>query len=284
MNRRTFLLRGSGALLGVTPFATVGYTLGIEPHWLEIVERDLPVASLPPELVGKTLAQISDIHIGPQVSDEYLAKSMLRIRGMSPDIVVYTGDFLTYVHSRGRSQFDQLRSVLSGAPKGALGTYGVLGNHDYGRQWSEPDVAALVATEVERAGIQLLRNDVATVQGLDIMGIDDLWAHQADSQKAMTNRRSAAVIALCHNPDGLDVLDWRGFSGWVLAGHTHGGQCKPPFLPAPLLPVENRKYTSGEIVVDQQRTVYISRGVGHLLKARFNVRPEITMFTLRRAI
>jgi predicted MPP superfamily phosphohydrolase len=37
------------------------------------------------------------------------------------------------------------------------------------------------------------------------------------------------------------------------------------------------------VEVDAARTLYISRGVGHLLKARFNVRPEITMFTLRRA-
>ena len=81
----------------------------------------------------------------------------------------------------------------------------------------------------------------------------------------------------------MDDLSWEGYTGWVLAGHTHGGQCKPPFLPPPVLPVKNRRYTSGEIAVDSGRTLYISRGVGHLLKARFNVRPEITLFTLRNS-
>jgi predicted MPP superfamily phosphohydrolase len=283
INRRTFLLRTGGAVLGVSPFAVVGYTLGVEPHWLEIVRRDLPVRNLPAELDGKTLAHISDVHVGPRVSDEYLAESMSRIRQLSPDMVVYTGDFLSYVHERGRAQFDQLRGFLSVAPSGALGTFAVLGNHDYGRNWSEPDVATMVAAEVERAGIRLLRNDVATVSGLDIVGIDDLWAHRADTKQAVAKRQNAAVIALCHNPDGLDLLDWTGFEGWVLAGHTHGGQCKPPFLRAPLLPVQNKKYSAGVVEVDAARTLYISRGVGHLLKARFNVRPEITMFTLRRA-
>jgi len=69
----------------------------------------------------------------------------------------------------------------------------------------------------------------------------------------------------------------------VLSGHTHGGQCKPPFLPAPLLPVRNRRYTAGEFAVSGNRRLYISRGVGHLLKVRFNVRPEVTVFALARA-
>jgi predicted MPP superfamily phosphohydrolase len=47
-----------------------------------------------------------------------------------------------------------------------------------------------------------------------------------------------------------------------------------------MLPVQNRRYTAGEIRVDAERTLYINRGVGHLLKARFNARPEITLFTL----
>lgn len=59
----------------------VGYAIGIEPHWLEIIRRDLPVASLPDALAGKTVAQISDIHIGPRVSDEYLVDSFSRVAG-----------------------------------------------------------------------------------------------------------------------------------------------------------------------------------------------------------
>ena len=73
------------------------------------------------------------------------------------------------------------------------------------------------------------------------------------------------------------------YRGWMLAGHTHGGQCRPPFLPAPILQVQNRRYEAGEVDVDGRRTLYINRGLGHLLQARFNVRPEITLFTLRSA-
>jgi predicted MPP superfamily phosphohydrolase len=79
----------------------------------------------------------------------------------------------------------------------------------------------------------------------------------------------------------VDLDGWQPFSGWILSGHTHGGQCKPPFLPPPVLPVKNKRYTSGAFAINGDRQMYISRGVGTVLPVRFNVRPEVTVFTLR---
>jgi predicted MPP superfamily phosphohydrolase len=106
---------------------------------------------------------------------------------------------------------------------------------------------------------------------------------RADARRAFDRRSSRAAIALCHNPDGADALEWGDYRGWILAGHTHGGQCRPPFLPPPLLPVRNRRYAAGEVGAPGGRTLYISRGVGYYLHVRFNVRPEVTLFTLRPA-
>jgi uncharacterized protein len=272
--------RTAGALVGST-VGVVGYTIGIEPHWLEIVERDLSIENLPRALDGARLAQISDLHIGPQVSDEYIVHSFDRLRALAPDVVVFTGDFITHRSSRGDSQYQQLRAVLAHLPHGRLATVGILGNHDYGRGWGEPSVAAKVVAEVERAGVRILRNEVQSVRGLDIVGVDDLWSHRGDPVAALRARQSDAALALVHNPDAADEQPWPEYRGWMLAGHTHGGQCKPPFLPPPLLPVRNPRYVSGEVSVDTERTLYISRGVGYLIRARFNVRPEITLFTLR---
>lgn len=70
----------------------------------------------------------------------------------------------------------------------------------------------------------------------------------------------------------------------MLAGHTHGGQCKAPFLPPPVLPVKNKRYTSGEFALDRGRCLCFNRGVGTYLPVRFNVRPEVTVFTLSAAV
>ena len=69
----------------------------------------------------------------------------------------------------------------------------------------------------------------------------------------------------------------------MLAGHTHGGQVKPPFLTPPILPVKNKRYTAGTFDVGPGRTMYINRGLGFLVQVRFDVRPELTLFTLTRA-
>jgi len=173
--------------------------------------------------------------------------------------------------------------VLAQLPHGRLATVGILGNHDYGHGWGEERIAAKVLDEAERAGVRMLRNEVQAVSGLDIIGVDDLWARRGDPVAALKKRESAAGLVLVHNPDAADEQPWAGYRGWMLAGHTHGGQCRAPFLPPPLLPVKNRRYVAGEVPVDAERTLYISRGVGHLIRARFNVRPEITLFTLRSA-
>ena len=87
-------------------------------------------------------------------------------------------------------------------------------------------------------------------------------------------------MALSHNPDTADRPVWGGMRGWILAGHTHGGQCRPPFLPPPILPVRNKRYSSGAFDVGPGRTMYVNRGLGYMLRVRFNARPELTLFTL----
>ena len=282
MNRRQFLRRGAASIVAAGT-ASAAYAWLIEPHWEQVIERDLPISGLPPELVGSRLVQLSDVHVGPRVADEHLISAFARAEALRPEIVVITGDFLTYAHERGDSQYDRLRDVLTHLPRGRVATIGILGNHDYGRGWRETAVAARVTGVVERLGVRILRNESANVSGLDIVGVDDLWAHRAEPAAATQRRTGSASIALCHNPDALDTLDWSGYRGWILAGHTHGGQCKPPFLPPPILPVRNRRYAAGEVNLDDGRRLYVNRGLGHLIRVRFNVRPEITSFTLRRA-
>jgi uncharacterized protein len=129
-----------------------------------------------------------------------------------------------------------------------------------------------------------LRNEVQFVDGLCIAGVEDLWSGQLDLKRTFQHVKRADVhVALCHNPDGVDLADWKGFHGMILAGHTHGGQCKPPFLPPPILPVKNLRYSSGEFDLSGDRRLYINRGIGHLQRVRFLVRPEITVFEMRSA-
>jgi predicted MPP superfamily phosphohydrolase len=257
------------------------YTWRVEPHWLEIVRRPLPIRHLPRSLDGRTLVQVSDVHVGTRVDDDYVLSTFRRVGELEPDFVVLTGDFMSY-HD---SVFDQLAAIFRHFPRGRLGTFAVLGNHDYGPRWSHPEVAQRLVETVAPFGIEVLRNGICEVEGLQIAGLDDWWSGRCRPRSVVErlDRRRAAIV-LSHNPDTVDLPGWHGYEGWILSGHTHGGQCKPPFLPAPLLPVRNRRYTAGEFDLSGNRRLYISRGVGHLTQVRFNVRPEVTVFTLQSAI
>jgi len=140
-----------------------------------------------------------------------------------------------------------------------------------------------VAGLLTSSGCRVLRNETATIGGIQFAGCDDLWTRRfAPTPALRALRPGEPALVLCHNPDACDLDVWAGYQGWILAGHTHGGQCKPPFFDPPLIPVINKRYTSGEFDLFDGRRLYINRGLGYLHRVRFNARPEITVFTLTR--
>lgn len=277
MNRRQFL--GGLAAIPIVGAATGFYTWQIEPYWVEYVRQPLPIKNLPPDLEGRTLVQFSDIHVGNRFDWGYIVQAFGKVAELQPDIVVYTGDYTSYETAK---QFGQVQEVMQSAPLGTLGTAAILGNHDYGHGWSMPEVADEITNILTETGIRVLRNDLANVEGLNIIGLDDRWATNYDPSPIMKQvQPGQANLVLSHNPDSVDDPVWSGYKGWILAGHTHGGQVKPPFLEPPMLPVRNKRYTSGVIDLSDGRMLYINRAIGSLWPVRFNARPEVTIFTLK---
>jgi predicted MPP superfamily phosphohydrolase len=277
MNKRKFLKKSMYGILGVGVLTGL-YTWQIEPFWLEFVKIKMPIKNLPSNLRGKTLMQISDIHVGKRFDWNYIIDSFKEAQKLNPDFVVYTGDFVSYDKE---NNFEDLKTVFSNPVKGKFGTVGILGNHDYGENWSEPEVAKSIVDILENSGVKILRNETITKEGLNFIGFDDFWGTNFNPERALKRLDiEKPSLVLCHNPDVCDLNVWKDYQGWILAGHTHGGQVKPPFLPPPMLPVENKKYSSGEIDLEDGRTLYINRALGHLWQVRFNVRPEITVFEL----
>lgn len=276
LTRLQFLARAAGLVMG-TGALTGLYAWRIEPHWLQVVRRPLRIPGLPAELQGRTLAQVSDLHVG-KVDENYLVETLERVNRLAPDLIMLTGDYVSWNSAR---QYDLLARVIEHLKPAPIATLAVLGNHDYGPNWEHLDIAENVTTRLRLAGVTVLRNESTDVRGLTVLGLDDYWGPNFRPAELFSGFvPGTPAIALSHNPDSCDAPVWGRYDGWILAGHTHGGQCKPPFLPPPVLPVENKRYSAGEFELSGGRRLYINRGVGHLFRIRFNVRPEVTMFTL----
>lgn len=275
--RRLVQAAGLAAAAGLT---TGAYAWRVEPHWVQLVKQPLAILNLPERLLGSTLVQLSDLHIGRQVDDGYLRSVFDTVRQLQPEIVVVTGDFTSY----DEDIFRRAEKTLASFPSGSLATLGVLGNHDYGQGMRDYRHADRLAALISASGVQVLRNEQANIEGLTIIGLDDLWAGKFNPAIPLAGLpKDTPALVLSHNPGTADQPGWGDFSGWILAGHTHGGQCKLPFLGPPVLPVKNQRYVSGAYSLAGGRSMYINRGIGHLLRVRFNVRPEITAFQLQRA-
>ncbi|WES97063.1 metallophosphoesterase [Chryseobacterium arthrosphaerae] len=257
------------------------YSWQVEPFWVEFVEKKLPVKNLPSSLTGKILMQISDLHVGDRFDWNFLIETFQKAKRFNPDFVVYTGD---YVNHGTTEEHASLRKVMENCVMGTAGTFGILGNHDYGVSWEDLECADRICEILENKGIVMLRNAQQETEGLNFIGFDDLWSPEFRPAEAMKEYDPAkANIILCHNPDACDLDIWNGYRGWILSGHTHGGQCRIPGIITPVLPVKNKKYTSGEIDLEDGRMLYINRAIGHSFQVRFMVRPEITVFTLTQA-
>lgn len=275
MTRRQLLKVGAIGSAAAILAGTYAYT--IEPWWVEYTSVRMPIKNLPSDLHGKTIMQISDIHVGNRFDYQHIIDAFAHAESLQPDIVVYTGDYVTYDNAEQKTQ---LQKVMQHAPLGRLGSVAILGNHDYGRNWAEKSVADDISAILESAKVKILRNTTHDIEGLRIVGLEDLWGPNFTIDAVSQISDTPSHLVLCHNPDACDLDIWTDYEGWILSGHTHGGQVKPPFLSPPMLPVKNKKYSAGHIQLDERRQLYINRALGHLWQVRFNVRPEITLFEM----
>jgi len=278
MTRKKFLKRILQlSVIGAFPAL---YSWQIEPFWLEFVHHRMKIKNLPKELEGKILMQISDLHVGNRFDWKYLIDSFDKAKNYDPDFVVYTGDFVNHGNTEDN---ENLKKVMSNAVLGKLATFGVLGNHDYGENWRNMDSAKNICNILQEFGVTILNNEQKESNGLNFIGFEDLWSPNFDPMQVMKDYdQNKANVVLCHNPDVCDKDVWNNYKGWILSGHTHGGQCRIPGIVTQLLPVKNKKYVSGKIDLEDGRMLYINRALGHSFQVRFMVRPEITIFKLER--
>lgn len=251
-----------------------------------LVVRDvtIDIPDLPSGFDGLRIAQLSDLHVGPQSSKQFLARVVKNVRDINPDLIAVTGDLIDDRPEDVAVYASHLREL--NAP---LGVFMIAGNHDVYAGWP------LVRSELERLvpGHVLVNESHIIERNGDrvaIVGTGDPAGMQRgvgdtvgpDMEKAFRSVPSGMMaIVLAHNP-ALWPAILPHKAAVTLSGHTHWGQFAFPkrnwSLASRFLKHAMGLYREGDSVL------YISPGTGYWgLPFRIGALPEVTAVTLRKA-
>ena len=249
-----------------------------------VVRIDVPIKGLPAAWHGFSVAQISDVHVGPTIGQRYVRRIVDKVNTLQADIVAITGDLVDGRVHELDAQVAPLADLRS-----RHGTFFVTGNHEYysgANAWID---------ELRRLGLTVLLNQhVVIIPPVDaspadaplvLAGVTDFGAggfdaaHRSDPVAALHGAPEAAVrVLLAHQPRSAAAAALAGFD-LQLSGHTHGGQ----FYPWNLFVRFQQPFTAGLRKWDNL-WVYTSRGTGYWgPPKRFGAPSEITYLRLMRA-
>jgi predicted MPP superfamily phosphohydrolase len=236
-------------------FTAIGFFNARRPARVKRV--DIRLANLPPALAGFRIVQISDIHVGPTIKQDYLRRIVDRVNALDADVVAITGDLVDGSVPDLRAHVAPLADL-----RARQGVYFVTGNHEY-----YAGVHAWVA-EVQRLGIRVLHNEHVVLRHGDaqlvLAGVPDYTghhfdpAHRSDPAAALVGApQGAPRVLLAHQPRTAEAAEQAGFD-LQISGHTHGGQ----FLPWTFFVPLQQPYVAGLHKLGRL-AVYVSRGTGY---------------------
>ena len=253
-------------ILGALLLAFYGF---IHAKKICIKEYDVPLAQI---RKNKKVVLISDIHTGTFVNTIQLKKIVDKINSLNADMVLIAGDMFD-VGAYPYCNIEEIVSILQKlSPKGEI--YAILGNHDPA---SDTDT---MKQFYQKAGIQLLVDDVITTHDFTLIGRDDITSNpQRKSLQDLLNTTfsSKPAIVMDHNPLGIDEAV-KHHIDLIVCGHTHKGQ----FFPANIFThlAYGSKGYYGHYYTDTTQSI-VSSGAGYFeMPMRVGSNSEIVVMNI----
>jgi hypothetical protein len=278
----TALLLTIVAVLLLAGAALALWAAWIEPRSLTVTRLEIASPGWPSTVPPLRIALLSDFHAaGPHDLPARYAQVVARANSEAPDLVLLLGDYVARHRVKTASVPPEAIAPVLGRLRAPLGVYAVLGNHD----WRAG--GARVARALAAAGIAVLDNAVVRLPRAGgecwLLGVGDATLG-ADRLAATLGQVTddAPALLMTHSPDVFPEVPAR--VALSVAGHTHGGQVRLPFLGALYVPSRyGLRYLYGHLIEDG-RDRFVTRGLGHsILPVRFRCPPEVVVITLRAA-
>jgi uncharacterized protein len=296
--------------LGLSVVGLLGFLLLwglVEPYWIDTEQEVAAIPDLPIAWEGQRIAQISDLQVGMWLDNTLTIRRIIdQLIVERPAAVLISGDFIYKPGETPSAELEQVANLLRPLSAANIPTYAVLGNHDYNLHQSDAPQndarAAQVRQTLEAIGIEVLQNEAVALPSPDrplsgtpsnsplyLVGIG---AHrpQLDNPAVALGQipDRAPRVVMMHNPDTFEQLP-ANTAPLAVAGHTHGGQIRLPFLPEwswLTYVMDDEVHADGWIDQYGQpgNRLYVNRGIGFsIVPIRINCRPEVTLFRLQRS-
>ena len=254
------------------------YARFVEPRILLVKHSQIVLTNAKEGDPSIRLALFSDTHFGIFKHAIAMRPIVDRINREAPDALFIAGDFLNYLPA------DDIPRVLAPLADVSAPVFAVLGNHDVG--FPGPVYTDELYKALLELGVQLVENRTQAVtlggQKVIIAGASDLWEKKQDFSFT-ADLPDLPLFLLTHNPDTVLHTPAELNYDLMLAGHTHGGQIRIPFLFKAVMPTDYPfdKGLHKVQVNDRMRLVYVTPGTGMVgLPMRFNMPPRIDMLTV----
>lgn len=268
-------------ILSVIILSTIFFTYTTYISTIKVKVREYRIINkkIPDSFNGTKIIQISDLHFGSTFSNNELEKVIQLVNERKPDLIFFTGDLIAENYTLTTKSQEKLINQLKKL-NASLGKYAILGDEDKEN----------VITLYNQSEFNILKNDKEFIYKNDsspilLVGLSSLKKEQNIEQayqyfKEETHNANIYTIGLLHEPDTVDNILNVYPTDLFLAGHSHNGTIRIPFLKYPLIKEENAiKYNQDYYKLNSSE-LYISSGLGSEKGIRLFCRPSINFFRL----
>lgn len=256
------------------------YTTYISTVKIQVREYRITDSKIPESFDGLKIIHFSDLHYGSTMFEENLKDIKKIINERNPDIIVFTGDLIDTNYEITEKQKEVLAKRLKELDA-SLGKYAILGDED-----SEE-----IITILNQSDFTILKNEYELIyqeknEPILLVGLESEEAKKQDLEsgysyfKQETYNSNIYTITLVHEPDSILNISENYPTDIVLAGHSHNGYIRIPFLNIPLERKPGAKKYPNEYYEIQNTKLYVSSGLGtnNQTGIRLFCRPTINFY------
>jgi predicted MPP superfamily phosphohydrolase len=258
----------------------------ISTSGLIIKEYKVLNGNIPKSFEGLKIVHFTDVHYGRTINDKELTHFVNEVNALKPDLIFFTGDLVDKDIELTPQLQKEVTTILSNL-KASIGKYAISGNHDL--KFDAYDIL------IKDSGFININNTYDIIysknyETIYIAGLESEIKGKPNIEKATDylkiSKEEASTkviptykILLLHTPDTLTKIKKYNFE-LVLAGHSHNGQVRLPFIGSIFTPLGAKKYHNPYYKINNTE-LYISGGLGTSnLNLRFFNKPSFNFYRL----